>query len=182
LGLELCIGNCDRADGRYRTTAGLYNPSRPVHAREYAQYGELGFMRRRMNEAIGWISANPRQFVILCARRARLIWFAPPGDWSENSSMGRLKSYTNAAISALALAMLVRLFAIRSPVRWSTAGAIVGFAGVYVVTHVIQRYVYPLFWLNVLLAATFVDSMFLARNFDQEVDVRTPHPDATPGP
>ncbi len=53
-----------------------------------------------------------------------------------------------------------------------------GFAGVYVITHVDQRYIDPLFWLNVLLAAGFVDGLLSSQTSTPENDL-LPHRLAT---
>jgi hypothetical protein len=175
-GLELRVGNSDGADGRFRTTVKRFHPSRPHRAREYADLGELEFMRRRQQEATDWILSNPARFLRLCLARAGLVWFAPPRDWSANRGPAVFKSVVNGAVSALALGMLAWLCVTRAPLGPVFVGAVLGFTAVYYVTHVNQRYIYPMFWLSALLAARFVEVTLwnrLARRRD-----RSPQPEA----
>jgi hypothetical protein len=160
LGLELCIGNADGADGNYRSTIHRFSPiSNARMLCEYRESGELAFMRRRQAEGLTWIGRNPAEFLKLCAIRARAVWFGSPDEWRGRQSARAWKCTANAIVSVLSFGGLFWLFICRSPFRFVATAAVLTFPAVYLVTHVDQRYVYPIFWLNVLLAAGFVSGI-----------------------
>jgi 4-amino-4-deoxy-L-arabinose transferase-like glycosyltransferase len=76
MGLELWMGN------NGYTVRWTSDQIHPLHdARELALYneGEVAYMALKSQQAHAWIAAHPRQYAVLCLRRAIFLW---TGYWS----------------------------------------------------------------------------------------------------
>ncbi len=159
LGVELRIGNHAEANGR--PIAFRYHPSHvPEELALYRQLGEVEYSRENLSRALGWIRAQPQDFAALTAKRVMLFWIgesplsdprrsdglSPRGD---PSSWVKFASYL--ASGALAWFALVRWRGPRG-VRWFCAAALLLFGAPYYVTHVSERYRFPIDPLIVLLS------------------------------
>lgn len=71
-GLELHVGNNGETFWWFAPMAGPWH--NPAELHEYAERGELAYMRDRQREAIGFIRSHPATFVELSARRALYLW------------------------------------------------------------------------------------------------------------
>jgi len=161
LGVELRIGNHAEATGR--PVAFRYHPSHIASELAlYRQLGEVEYSRENRGRALDWMAAHPLDFAVLTAKRVALFWIgespltdprrsdglSPRGD---PSSWIKFASYL--ATGALAWLALVRW---RGPndLRWFCAAALVLFGAPYYLTHVSERYRFPIDPLIVLLATS----------------------------
>mgnify|MGYP001256341728 CR=1 FL=1 len=159
LGVELRIGNHSEANGR--PIAFRYHPSHvPEELALYRRLGEVEYSRENFSRARDWISAHPGDFAALTAKRAVLFWvgesplsdprrsdgLSPRGD---PSSWIKFASYLAGGV--LAWIALARWRGARD-VRWFCAAALLLYGAPYYVTHVSERYRFPIDPLIVLLS------------------------------
>ncbi len=159
LGVELRIGNHAEASGR--PIAFRYHPSHvPAELALYRELGEVEYARENFSRARAWIEANPADFVVLSAKRVLLFWIgeSPLSDPRRSDGLSPrgdpsswLKFASYLAGGALAVFALVRWRGPRD-VRWFCAAALVLFGAPYYVTHVSERYRFPIDPLIVLLS------------------------------
>lgn len=169
LGVELFVGNNDGATGPFN---GHVHPA--YHAEEFARYVELGEVaysadcRRR---AVEWIRANPGSFARLTLERAQRFWVGPRpwepvylgmGNRHERDWQGWIKWASHALAGLFALAGAV-LWRGREGSAWLVRGALVLFPLVYYVTHVFERYRFPIEPL-VVLAGSYAVLALAARS------------------
>jgi len=159
-GVELRIGNHAEANGR--PVAFRYHPSHvPEELALYRELGEVEYSRENRQRALAWIRARPADFAALTCKRAAIFWLgespltdprrsdglSPRGD---PSSWIKFAAYLGSA--ALAWTALARWRGARE-LRWLCALALVLFGAPYYLTHVSERYRFPIDPLIVLLAA-----------------------------
>ena len=164
-GLELAIGNHDRASGKTHGTAwdDPDNPTRRLHPftdrherAKLVRMGELAYMDQKLLTALTWIRAHPVAFCRLSARRFRLYWFPPVHAWSASSRARVFKSLVFSLVGVGMFCELVRLARRRHPKAGLLAGVMLGSCLMYAITHVDPRYRYPVFGLSTVLASSFV--------------------------
>jgi 4-amino-4-deoxy-L-arabinose transferase-like glycosyltransferase len=166
LGVELCVGNNDLADGRFVLA---YHPSSSPRFEHYQQVGEAEYGREALDEALTWISAHPGGFVKLSLYRAMVFWLGelPTHDSRRSGELvasqdpkAWIKWLTNLVTGSLALIAIVA-FCRRSADRLLLVGVVGLFPLVYYVTHVSERYRFPmeplLVFLDVWLILVVVD-------------------------
>ncbi len=150
-GVELRIGNHDGANGR--PVPFRYHPSHvPAELELYRELGEAGYGRENTQRALGWIRAHPGGFLELCLRRARYFWLGelpsedqrrageiePVGDWN---SWIKFSCFLGAALLAAGGLVVMR------PAAGTRAFLILTllcFGAPYYVTHVSERYRFPI--------------------------------------
>lgn len=162
-GVELRIGNHDEATGR--PLAFLFHPSHVAGELElYRELGEVGYSDENMQRALAWIRAHPRAFAALTLHRARLFWLseAPADDPRRAASaapgsdlQGWIKFLAYAATSAGALLALARWRG-AGDARLLFAGTLALFGVPYYLSHVSERYRFPIDPLLVLLDAVLL--------------------------
>lgn len=168
LGVELRIGNHARANGHPEPLK-----VHPSHVEDelarYRELGEVPYAADSKRRAFEWIRSDPLGFVALTALRVELFWVgrAPPFDPRVSAGQGAardpkswLKWLVFASTGALALASLVRRrssLALRS--RLLLGALVLCFGGPYYLTHVSERYRFPIDPLLVLLAAVLVHDL-----------------------
>ena len=149
LGVELCVGNNDLADGRFVLA---YHPSSSPRFEHYQQVGEAEYGREALDEALTWISAHPGDFVKLSLYRAMVFWLGelPTHDSRRSGELvasqdpkAWIKWLTNLVTGSLALIAIVA-FCRRSADRLLLVGVVGLFPLVYYVTHVSERYRFPM--------------------------------------
>jgi len=119
------------------------NPN-PDISGELIDKGEIQFNREKLHQALAWISANPRAFVSLTARRILRFWFPylgslryaiPTGVLTILSFVGLAMMFRNHRRAALTLGSTLLLYPL-----------------VHYVVQFEARYRYPIFWATFLSA------------------------------
>ncbi len=159
LGVELMVGNNDDANGRFQIS---HHPSNS--GAEFVRYRELGEVKYAawaMQEARGWIAEHPGRFVGLCVRRFVFFWIGedPITDPRTDESGRRAITDVGTWIKFVAFA-LTGVLGVFGAVRWARrdlAGRVLLLAFflfplMYCVTHVLERYRFPIEPLLVLAA------------------------------
>jgi hypothetical protein len=163
-GVEVRIGNHDKATGHPQPFR--YHPSHV--AGELALYRELGeaaYSADSMRRGLAWIRANPGAFLELSLLRTKQFWLGewPPSDTRTNPGgasassdpMSWIKWGSFAMVGLLGLASLV-FSGLSREVRWLFGGGLILSCGPYVVTHVSERYRFPIDPPLILLATILV--------------------------
>ena len=153
LGLELAVSNADdaRAIAEANRIPGAAMDRHPfitaAEAVRMRAMGEVAYNKSRQREALAWIGSHPAEFMRLTAERAGYLLFPFSG-----------RAYQRALAGALTIGMLVGLVLLwRSGERATVAvvaGAIVGYEVIYLFVQHDVRYVYPMLWLESLVAAS----------------------------
>jgi hypothetical protein len=167
LGVELRIGNHAEANGR--PVAFRYHPSHIAQELElYRELGEVAYSKENLGRALDWMRANPGDFLALTAKRIAIFWIgespltdprradglSPRGD--PSSWIKFLAYFATGALAWIALARW------RGPadVRGLCALSLVLFGAPYYLTHVSERYRFPMDPLIVLLGAFALAAWF----------------------
>ncbi|MEM8709702.1 MAG: hypothetical protein AAGG01_02020 [Planctomycetota bacterium] len=163
LGVELFVGNNDGATGPFN---GHLHPA--YNADEFAEYverGEVAYSAYCKDRAVAWAKAHPERFLRLTLERAQRFWIGPDprakiylgmGSEHERDWQGWVKYAAHALAGALGI--LGVLFW-RSPITgssWIPRGTLLLFPLVYYLTHVFERYRFPIEPIVTLGAAAFV--------------------------
>lgn len=163
LGVELRIGNHDEASGH--PVPFKYHPSGVAEELAlYRELGEVGYGEENMQRALDWIRGHPAAFLALTLKRVQLFWVGNPptldtrregdiepgGDW--NSWLKWLAFLSSGLLGAAGL-LVARG---RPGARPLLASSLVLFGGPYYVTHVSERYRFPIDPLLILLCACFL--------------------------
>jgi 4-amino-4-deoxy-L-arabinose transferase-like glycosyltransferase len=162
-GVEMRLGNHDAAHGR--PVPFEYHPS---HVEEelalYRELGEAEYGRENMGRALAWIRAHPGRFAALSLRRLQVFWVGelPTSDprRSERLTPGRdpgswVKFLVYLLTGAGGLAGLL-LAPLRRDDKILLCGALLLFCAPYVLTHVSERYRFPIDPLLVLTGSWLV--------------------------
>lgn len=161
-GVELMVGNNDRANGYFQVRV---HPSYSEgEFRAYVTQGEVPYAAACAERAQAWIRADPSRFARLTLHRARLYWF---GDfpWSDPRTEGAKSAATDpASWVKWGLHALTGLLCLAGCVLWLRRGvehkALVAmlllFPAPYYLTHVLERYRFPIEPLMILPAVAFV--------------------------
>lgn len=148
-GIELYSGNHENASGRVSMNL---HPASPENTDEYSELGEVAYARACHEKAIGWIIDHPGTFLQLSLQRVRLFWIGedPRLDPRESRGVGshhdphawiKWGVFMCSGILGLLGAALVRQ---RSKESWLVIGTLALFPIPYYMTHVSERYRYPI--------------------------------------
>lgn len=153
LGLELHMGNHEGAAASMAMmdAQGEY-PHPRTHiaaARELRQVGEIAYMRQAMADALGWIKANPMQFVRLTVLRAAHIWLGPLHN-------PRVATGTSVLTALALLGFRFALPGLSIPQRAVFLIPLVTYPLIYYVVAYMPRYRVPIDWLLFILAGEAV--------------------------
>jgi len=174
LGVELFVGNNDDARGPFN---GRIHPA--YNDAEYAQYlalGEVAYAADAGARARAWMSANPGRFARLTLERAQRFWVGPDpfaaqvlgsGATRRRDWPGWIEWLCHAFIGACGLAGAVT-FRGRDGAATLVRGALLLFPLVYYVTHVFERYRFPLEPVLVLAASALLVRVWPAQRRDKE--------------
>ncbi len=161
--VELRIGNHDAANGR--PVPFKYHPSHlPEELALYRRLGEAGYSRENAQRAVAWIRSHPGRFLALCARRAQFFWLGelptedarregeiePSGDWN---SWIKFACFLGAALLAAGGLWVARL---PSRERVFLLLGLILFGTPYYLTHVSERYRFPIDPVLLLLDACLI--------------------------
>ncbi len=162
-GVELRLGNNPEANGH--PVPFKFHPSHvPEELALYRELGEKAYAANCQQRALEWIAAEPARFASLCLRRIVYFWVgdSPLTDERTSRSVGaRLDPNAWAKfLSFAALGILGWIGALRwrGPARDRALllAALAGFGLAYYVTHVSERYRFPIDPLLALLCAAAV--------------------------
>lgn len=173
LGVELMVGNNDDAVGRFHIA---HHPSNS--AAEFVRYREMGEVRYcawGMHEARTWIAEHPARFAGLCLRRLAFFWVgqSPLSDPRTDQQGTRAAHDVATWIKFVGFA-LVGLLGIIGTVRWARrdlAGRVILlacalFPVAYCITHVLERYRFPIEPLLLLAAVWLILDLRAGRGRD----------------
>ncbi len=150
-GLELGMSNGPDASAASAENVRLrHHPFTSLAAAaEVRELGELGYNHRMQRAATDWIKDNPRAFLELVAARAWYMVFPYSARWAQR--------VVGALSCLMAIAGCVLLWRSRYRVGIQClAAAIGGYLLVYLVIEHDMRYMYPAFFLESLIAGSFV--------------------------
>lgn len=148
-GLELRMGNhphvAPTMEQTDRRRPGLHPTTHREEALLVAELGELAYMRRSRDEALTWISANPREFARLTVSRFAHLWLGPPQDPFSMS--------VTTLLTVLALFGARRVWPrLQSPERAALLLPLLAFPSIYYILAYMPRYRIPVDWIVMLLA------------------------------
>jgi 4-amino-4-deoxy-L-arabinose transferase-like glycosyltransferase len=165
-GVEMRIGNHDDANGHPMPTQ--QHPSHVAAEFElYQKLGEVEYAKENMQRARAWISAHPSQFAALTMQRLRLFWL---GEWPTSdprkldgaatardpASWIKFLAYALCGLGGLLALLVVRL---ERDVRWLLLASVLLFGAPYYVSHVSERYRFPIDPVLVLACAMLIQSI-----------------------
>jgi 4-amino-4-deoxy-L-arabinose transferase-like glycosyltransferase len=180
LGVELMVGNNDDANGRFQIS---HHPSNS--GKEFLRYREMGEVKYAawaMREAREWIAQHPGRFLGLCARRFVYFWIGedpitdPRTDESGRRAINDVPTWIKFVTFALTGALGVFgawRWALRSVEGRMLLFAFVLFPLTYCVTHVLERYRFPIDPLLVLAAVWGILDLRASRS-ERTLSSRTP--------
>lgn len=163
LGVELLIGNHDRATGHPEPFK--YHPSHvDAELNLYMRLGEAEYCADSAHRGLRWIAKHPSAFVDLSVHRTALYWIGAPPTIDSRTTGGRGAARDPASwvkflsFALVGVAGLVALGGLRleRDVRILLVASLVLFGSPYYVTHVSERYRFPLDPLLVLLGAALI--------------------------
>ena len=165
LGLELAVSNADDAQtlAEANFIPGAAMDRHPFRSAEedarLRAMGEVAYNKSRQREALAWIGSHPTEFMRLTAQRAGYLLFP----YSR-------RPYQRMIAAVLTFGALVGLVLLwRSGQRVTVAivaGAIAGYEVIYLFVQHDVRYVYPMLWVQSLVAAS-VPARLLGRVRDR---------------
>jgi hypothetical protein len=117
--------------------------------------GELKYNRYRLKTAIAWIRHHPRRFFRLTVERLAHFWYPEPDPEGE-----RLPVYSIWMLSTISLAGFLWLAVQRQPIVWFAASVFLFYPAPYYLVQSSARFLYPIFWLNLLCAGYFLHTAF----------------------
>ena len=163
LGVELNVGNNDDSDGWHQKSRhpGL---ERRRERRACASSARAPTPRRPGAQATAWMRANPGRFVALSLTRLRLVWLGVPPSSDTRSADGVSaaadpKSWVRWVVHLVTGVVGVAglfVFARGRPEGTLIRGVVLLFGAPYYVTHVLERYRFPMDPLLVLAGAGLV--------------------------
>ncbi|WP_145194700.1 hypothetical protein [Planctomycetes bacterium Poly30] len=163
LGVEFMVGNNDDATGPFN---GHLHPA--YNADEFARYVELGevaYSAECRDRAMDWARRNPARFAGLTLERFQRFWIGPDprakvylgmGNEQKRDWQGWIKYASHALAGVLGI---LGCLLWKSPVRgsaWIPRGTLLLFPAVYYLTHVFERYRFPIEPIVTLAAAALV--------------------------
>lgn len=162
LGVEMMVGNNDRANGYFQTS--LHPSYSSSEFRRYVELGEVRYAAECMQRAKTWMLDDPVRWARLTLRRAAIYWLGdfpltdPRTEGARRAATDPaswLKWTMHASLGLLALAGCVVL--LRRPGEGRALAAMVLlFPLPYYATHVLERYRFPVEPLLVVAAAPVV--------------------------
>jgi 4-amino-4-deoxy-L-arabinose transferase-like glycosyltransferase len=168
-GLELYVGN--NGNTWHFAPGGFHPSSTDGEMKEYAQMGELAYMRHKQAQALTLIKSRPGAFVVLSLRRAVYMW---TNFWSfsrrylEAEPLDPPNIFLCTTLTVLALAGLRRAFRQSAGVAMPYAIALFFFPVVYYITHPQDYYRRPIDPVFVVLAAYAMVSWWQERALKRE--------------
>jgi len=138
-GAELRMGNGPGADGTWMFY--LHPTQNQLSLRQYAQMGEMAYVRERKRQAVDFIRASYGRFAWLSVKRFVYYWAGRPRSseraiWIDNSVF--------LASSVLAFWGLARALGRRKPASWLFFWLLVSYPAIYYFVYPHSRYRHPI--------------------------------------
>jgi 4-amino-4-deoxy-L-arabinose transferase-like glycosyltransferase len=172
LGVELFVGNNDGAFGPFNVRV---HPSYDgAELERYRELGEVEYSRYAMGESVEWIKEHPARFGWLTLERFQRFWIGPDptkpvllgtGYIQERDWMGWIKWVSHAFFGLCAI-LGILTWKGRSGSRTLLRGAFLFYPLVYYITHVFERYRFPIEPLITLVAAVFLLRLLFGAKHD----------------
>ncbi len=149
LGVELMVGNNDLAEGKW--VAELHPAYAEPEAKRYARIGEAAYSAEAQERALDWIEKHPERFAELCGIRFMRFWVGLGPLEEQRDWMGWVEWIVGLLTG---IGALTALFTWRGGQGsgWIVRGVVLLFPLVYVATHVLPRYRFPIDGVVVLLS------------------------------
>ena len=142
------------------------NPN-PDISGELIDKGEIQFNREKLHQALAWISANPRAFAWLTARRILRFWFPYLGSLRYAIPTG--------ALTILSLVGLAMMFRNHRRAALMLGSTLLLYPLVHYVVQFEARYRYPIFWATFLPAGYAVVEALRWLRKTPQANVSTPN-------
>ncbi|MBV9573593.1 MAG: glycosyltransferase family 39 protein [Acidobacteriales bacterium] len=140
-GAELRLGNGPGADGTWME---YLHPTQNIYEEQrYRQLGEAGYVAARQREAIDFIRADYRRFLVLCVKRFVYFWAGRPRT-SKVPMLAPLRNAVYFASSILAFWGLVYALRRRTYAAWLFFWLILSYTAVYYEVFPHPRYRHPI--------------------------------------
>lgn len=162
LGVEFLVGNNDVANGYFQPS--VHASYQPKEFERYVELGEKAYAKESLHRALEWMRANPGRWLTLTLRRVQLFWVGdyPPLDprrdgerSAANDPKSWIKWVQHASLGLASLAGAV-LLARRTRGGRMIAVILLLFPVPYYLTHVMERYRFPIEPLLALCAAALL--------------------------
>jgi hypothetical protein len=158
LGLELWLGNNDE---HRETWPGWLHPiDNTSERKQYAEMGEIAYMREKRDEAIEFILTHPAREARLFVTRAATVWVGSAAPWWQfreaKRPVVRLALVSNFLATVGTIAGLVILFWRRNEYALVVTAFVVVFPLPYYLTRPLLRYRHPVDSAVMLLCAVAV--------------------------
>lgn len=153
LGLELYVGN--NGNAWHFAPSGFHPSDTEREWNEYAQRGELAYMKHKREQAMRFIASHPGQFAVLSLRRALYMWtnfWSFDRQYLEAEPLDPANVFLCTALTVLTLVGLRGAFQRGVEIGMPYAIAIFFFPVVYYVTHPEDYYRRPIDPIFVVLA------------------------------
>jgi hypothetical protein len=150
-GLELSTSNnpCARPTLLENINSGCHNKTHPNPSPELAgevfDKGEIRFNQEQLDQALTWISSNPRAFASLTGWRFLKFWFPYLGSLRYAIPTGLLTIFSFAGLAVM--------FRKHRLAAWMLASTLLLYPFVHYFVQFEARYRYPVFWATFLPAA-----------------------------
>ena len=183
LGVELRVGNNDASNGWHQKS--LHPGWNDEESERMREMGERAYAVWAGDRAKEWILEDPVRFVSLSLKRVQLVWLGvvPSADTRSEggtSAAADPKSWVRWIVHLITgIVGIAGLFVLGrgTPEGWLVRGIVVLFGAPYYITHVLERYRFPMDPLLILAGAALVAALLSRLRPDGEVEVR---PDARP--
>ncbi|MEO6710213.1 MAG: hypothetical protein ABI054_08660, partial [Planctomycetota bacterium] len=169
-GVELHLGNNPDSNGHPQPFK--FHPSHvPLELARYKSLGEKAYSADCMARAFAWIQAEPARFLVLCLRRVQYFWIGDLPLADQRTSQNAREPFDPLAwvkfLSIASLGILGWIGALRwrgpRRERLLLVGSLACFGLAYYVTHVSERYRFPIDPLLALLSASFILALISSR-------------------
>jgi hypothetical protein len=150
-GLELSTSNnpCAQPSLLANIESGCHQKTHPnanqALAGEVFDKGEVEFNRAQLNQALAWISSNPRAFAVLTRRRFLKYWFP--------YLAGLRYAIPTGALTIFSFVGLAIMFRKNRRAAWLIALTLLIYPFVHYFVQFEARYRYPIFWATLLPGA-----------------------------
>ncbi|HTF88918.1 MAG TPA: hypothetical protein VK843_10955 [Planctomycetota bacterium] len=169
-GVELRVGNNPESNGHPQPFK--FHPSHvPEELALYKSLGEKAYSADCMARAFAWIHAEPARFLKLCLWRVQYFWIGDPPIVDQRTSQNARSPFDPLAWAKFLSFATIGVLGWIGALRWRgprrervlLLGSLACFGLAYYVTHVSERYRFPIDPLLALLSASLVLALIAKR-------------------